>query len=154
MQYNLEMHEVFSCSQSAQQVFDYIVDFSHINEWDHTIVTSNKVGDSAIGLGSRFDLVFSMGRRKSPISYEITEFASPSKAELTGTSKSFTAIDTVQIEQQEHGCLVNWHAKIVFTGLSAFIVPFLASKIKAGGAQTIRDLNAILDSQVALPNRA
>jgi hypothetical protein len=148
MSYTLEMHEVFSTSQSAQQAFDYIVDFSHIDEWDHTIVNAKKIGDKNIGLGSRFDLVFSMGLRKSPIAYEITEFSSPNNAELTGISKSFTAIDTVNIEPLEHGCRVNWHAKIVFTGLSAFIVPLLASKIKAGGAQTIRDLNIVLDSQV------
>jgi hypothetical protein len=148
MNYTLEMHEVFSTSQSAQQAFDYIVDFSHIDEWDHTIVKAQKVGSTAIGLGSQFDLVFSMGLNKSAISYEITEFSWPSRAELVGISKRFTATDTVEIEELEHGCRVNWHAKIVFTGLSAFVVPLLASKIKAGGAQTIRDLHTVLDGQV------
>jgi hypothetical protein len=149
MSYTLEMHEVFSTTQTAQKAFDYIVDFSHIVEWDQSIVKSEKVGNSEIALGSRFDVIFSMGKRKSPIAYEITEFALPSNAELTGISKNFTAIDRVIIEELAQGCRVNWHAKIVFTGLSAFIVPFLASKIKAGGAQTIRDLHRILDSQAS-----
>jgi len=146
MRYKLEMHEVFSTQLTVQQAFDYIVDFSHIDQWDHTIVSSAKVGDAPIALGTRFDLIYAMGKRKSPISYQITEFSSPSKAVLTGTSKSFTAVDTVTIREQESGCHVDWHAAITFKGLSAFIVPLIANKIKTSGTQTIRDLNKVLDS--------
>ena len=147
MSYTLEIHETFSTAQSATRAFNYIVDFSHIDEWDHSIVKSKKIGQGSIELGSRFDLIFAMGKRKSPISYEITEFSAPKKAVLSGTSKNFTAIDTVTINTSENGCIVNWHAKIVFTGLISLLVPLLANKIKAGGIQTIRDLNTILDEQ-------
>ena len=147
MSYTLEMHETFSTPLSAKQSFDYIVDFSHIDDWDHTIVSSHKVGGSPIGLGTCFELIFAMGKRKSPISYEITEFVSPTKAVLTGNSKRFTAVDSVSIEALDHGCRVDWHASIVFTGLSAFIVPLLAKKIKTDGAQTISQLNAVLNAQ-------
>ncbi len=147
MSYTLEMHEVFVTSQTAEQTFEYIVDFSHIDEWDHTIVSSEKVGDTAIDIGTRFNLMFAMGRRKSPIVYEITAFVPHSKAVLTGVSKRFTAVDTVGITETEKGCKVDWHAKIEFTGLTALFIPLIAKKIKAGGAKTIRDLNLILDSK-------
>jgi len=151
MKYTLQMHEVFSTSLTAKEAFDYIVDFSHIDQWDHTIISSEQVGDSQIGHGTCFELVFAMGKRKSPISYEITEFNSPKRAVLTGTSKSFTATDTVNISEGEKGCNVDWHAKIVFTGLSAFIVPLIAKKIKTSGTKTIRDLNTVLDAMTKQP---
>jgi len=146
MKYTLEMHETFSTVASAQHAFDYIVDFSHIDEWDNTIVTSEKVGESEVQLGTRFNLLFAMGKRKLPINYEITKFNSPSKAVLTGTSKNFTAVDTVTVMESNQGCSVDWHAKIVFSGLSALVVPLISNKIKAAGIQTIRDLKKILDS--------
>jgi hypothetical protein len=141
------MKDTFSTSQSASKAFEYIVDFSHINEWDHTIVSANKVGNAPVKLGTRFELLYAMGKRKKPISYQVTDFTKPTKAVLTGVSKSFTAIDTVCIEELEKGCLVDWHTEITFTGVSAFIVPLIAKKIKANGLQTIRDLNVMLDGQ-------
>lgn len=148
MKYTIEMHEVFSTHASAQQAFDYIVDFSHIDQWDHTIISSEKIGDSPVTLGTCFELMFSMGKRRSPISYEITEFSSPSRAILTGSSNRFTAVDTVTINDNNDGCSVTWHAEITFTGLSALVVPFIAKKIKATGAKTIRDLNDVLNAMV------
>lgn len=145
MKYTIEMHETFQTSQSAKNAFEYIVDFSHIDQWDHTIMRSAKVGDAAIALGTQFDLMFAMGKRRSAISYTISKFEPHTKAVLKGISKSFTAQDTVTIDESPQGCHVDWHAKIVFSGLSAFIVPFIAKKIKANGAQTIRDLNRVLD---------
>lgn len=144
MTYSLEMHEQFDTNRSSEEAFDYIVDFSRIDEWDHTIVSAEKVSDGKIGLGTRFDLVFSMGLRKSEISYQITEFDYPNRAVLAGTSDSFVAIDTVTLTETANGCRVDWHAELEFTGMSAKVVPLLANKIKQNGAKTIRDLEQAL----------
>ena len=140
MTYKLTMLEEFDTRRNIEDAFDYIVDFSRIDEWDHTIISAEKVSDGSIGLGSKFDLVFAMGLRKSEISYEITEFEFPNKATLTGTSENFVAVDTVTLNQTPEGCHVDWRAELDFTGTSAKIVPLLEKKIKAGGAKTIRDL--------------
>ena len=144
MTYKLEMLEEFDSKRSLEDAFSYIVDFSRIDEWDHTIVSAKKVSDGAVGLGSKFDLVFSMGPRKTPISYEITEFDFPNRAVLTGTSDNFTAVDTVTLKKTAKGCHVDWQAELEFTGVSAKIVPLLEKKIKSGGAKTIRDLGIAL----------
>ena len=144
MTYKLEMLEEFDSRRRMEDAFDYIVDFSRIDEWDHTIISAKKVTDGNIGLGSRFDLVFAMGPRKTPISYEITEFDFPNKAVLTGTSENFIAVDTVNLQKTPDGCHVNWRAELEFSGTSAKIVPLLEKKIKADGAKTIRDLGRAL----------
>lgn len=151
MSYSLTMHEQFSTARTVEDAFDYIVDFSKISEWDHTIIDSKKVSDGQIGLGSRFDLIYKMGLRRLPISYEITEFDHASKAVLVGESDNFTATDTVIITPTDQGCHVNWHAEIHFRGLSAKIIPFIEKKVKAAGAQTIRDLNTALDDDYKAP---
>ena len=151
MTYKLTMHEQFTTARLPEEAFDYIVDFSKIQEWDHTIVESEKVTQGLIGLGSRFDLVYKMGLRKLPISYQITEFTPSSSAILVGESDNFTAIDTVNITATDEGCHVDWHAEITFRGLSAKIVPLIEKKIKSAGAQTIRDLKTALDDTFDAP---
>ena len=151
MTYKLKMLENFDSARSIEDAFDYIVDFSRIDEWDHTIVSAEKVSDGAIGLGSKFDLVFSMGPRKTPISYEITEFEFPNRAVLTGTSENFIAVDTVMLKKTADGCHVDWCAELDFTGITAKVVPLLEKKIKAGGAKTIRDLARALADDFAPP---
>jgi len=154
MRYRLEMHEQFNTPRSAEQAFSYIVDFSKIDEWDHTISDAAKVSDGDIGLGSQFELTFSMGGRKTPISYQITKFEPSHTAVLTGVSDRFTAIDTVNIEQNNHGCKVSWQAEINFSGLTALLMPLMANKVKAVGAKTIRDLNKKLDQMAASDSAA
>lgn len=151
MPYSLTMQEKFDSERTIGNVFDYIVDFSRIDQWDHTITSAVKVTDGPIGLGTKFDLVFSMGLRKIPISYEITEFDYPNKAILTGISDNFTAVDTVNIVQAANGCHVNWHAQLEFTGFAEKIVPMIKAKIVAGGKKTIRDLEIALRDDFPVP---
>lgn len=151
MSYQLEMQEQFDCHRNPEDVFNYIVDFSRISEWDHTIVESKKTSKGAIGLDTKFDLVFSMGLRKLPIAYEITEFSPPNKAVLTGTSDNFIAVDTVIIEETGQGCHVTWQADLSFTGVSAKIVPLIENKVKRNGAKTIKDLATALEDNFSAP---
>ncbi len=151
MTYSLEMTEQFTCSRTAEEAFNYIVDFSRIHEWDHTIRTAKKTTKGTLGLGTVFDLEYSMGLRRIPIQYEITKFEPNRRATLRGSSANFTAIDTVTIEPNEHEIQVNWHAKIEFNGLATKIVPLLEKRIKAAGRRTIKDLALALEDDFSLP---
>ena len=151
MTYTITMHEQFNVARTPEHAFDYIVDFSRIQEWDHTITRSEKVTDGLVGLGSCFDLIFSMGLRKLPISYEITEFTPHSRAVLVGKSDTFTAVDTVTVSADDEGCHVDWHAEITFRGASAKIAPWIKKRVIATGAKTIRGLKDALDDNYDAP---
>jgi len=153
MSYLLEMHEQFDCSRSPKSAFNYIVDFSRIDEWDHTVVSAKKSTDGEIAEGSEFDLVLSSGLRKIPIHYTVTEFNSPTHAVLTGKAQHFTAIDTVTIKDTPNGCHVDWHARIEFSGFAAKVIPMLEKKVVAVGRKTIRDLKTALDDNFAAPSQ-
>jgi len=151
MSYTLEMQETFHTHRLAEEVFDYIVDFSRIDEWDHSIVQANKLSDGAIGLGTQFDLVYAMGLRRTPIQYEVAEYEPYKKAVLLGKSKTFTATDTVLISTTETGCDVTWHAHIEFEGAAAKIIPLIKNKVAKAGQKTIHDLAKALTDDFALP---
>jgi len=144
----LEVHEVFTTLQGAKDSFDYIVDYSHIDQWDHTILESSKVGSEPIKLGTRFELLYARSEQEIPISYEITEFIPARKAVLTGTSSNFTAIDIITVDHLDRGCRIDWLAKVDFFDLEAPINPETASKIKESMRETLRGLKSCLDAQV------
>lgn len=147
MKYKIQMLEQFDSPAAIEDAFDYIVDFSKIHEWDHTVLSSKKTSPGELSLGTKFDLVLSMGKRSVPLAYEITEFDYPNKAVLSGTSANFTAIDTVTLRKTGEGCHVVWQADIEFSGITALLVRFMQKKIKADGAQTIRDLATTLEKR-------
>ena len=144
----LEVHEIFTTSQAAKDSFNYIVDYSHIDQWDHTILESNKVGKEPIKLGTRFELLYARSEQEIPISYEITEFTPARKAVLTGTSKNFTAIDIITVDQLDKGCRIDWLAKIKFFDLESPIDTATVSAIKESMRETLRGLKTTLDAQV------
>lgn len=147
----LEMSERFFCARDPEHVFDYITDFSRIDEWDQTVTRAEKTSEGLIALGSRFNVLYSMGLRKVPIDYQITEFEPHSHAVLRGRSATFTATDTVKVEQAEGGCYVNWHAHIEFSGIAAKILPLIKGRVTKAGTQTIRGLATALADDYPAP---
>lgn len=146
MTYLITMHEHFATNRSAEEAFDYIIDFSRIAEWDQTILSARKVSSGPIGVNTEFDLLYSSGLRKLPIAYTVSEYEPSHRAVLIGKSSSFTAIDTVTIKPTQVGCEVTWHAEVTFQGLAAKIIPKIEKKVAAAGSQTIRNLeNALRD---------
>lgn len=152
MSHSIHMHEQFSCARPLEEVFDYVVDFSRVTQWDHTITQSRKVTNGPVGLGTKFDLIFAMGPRRIPIAYEITQWDYPKKAVLTGTSENFTAVDTVTLTESDKGCHLDWDAKLDFTGMAAKVVTLMEKKIVSGGVKTIRDLEVALTDDFDVPS--
>ncbi len=155
MSYSLHMQEQFQTHRRAEDVFDYIVDFSRIDEWDHSIVDAKKISDGLIGVGTIFDVTYKMGLRKVPIQYKVSEYEPHSKAVLVGESDNFTAIDTVTIQPKDdpdaQGCQVTWDAHIEFRGAAAKLLPLMKNKVEQAGRKTIQDLAFALDDNFALP---
>lgn len=151
MSYTLEMHEEFDCPRTAEDAFDYITDFSRIDEWDHTIISSKKTSSGGLGLGTQFALVYSMGLRKVPIDYEITVYEPNTCAVLVGRSQNFMATDTVTITESDNGCHVSWHAKLDFFGAASKVVPLIKGKVTKAGKQTIKHLASALQDNNPVP---
>ncbi len=171
MSHILEMHEQFDVPRTSEDVFNYIADFSRIDEWDHTIVSAEKTSDGPLAVGSQFDLVYKRGLRRVPIRYTITEFIPNERLVMTGVANTFTAVDTVTISQTPtvkndslsktptvkngqipHNCHVDWHTEVKFNGAAAKVVRLLESSIKKAGAKTIQSLAAALRDDFPAPS--
>ena len=48
------LHEIIEVPRKVPEVFRFVADFGHIDEWDPGVVCSEKLTAGAIGLGSQF----------------------------------------------------------------------------------------------------
>lgn len=141
----LSMEKSFTVERKVEDCFEYIVDFSTIWEWDHTVVDSRKLTDGKIGLGSQFEVLLKFGIQTVPIIYEIVEYDYPNYAVLKGEAGNFTAIDKVYVRNKANGkAEVIWKAEIEFRGFAAKILPFTENTIRKGGDKTIDGLEEAL----------
>lgn len=101
-------------------VFDEVVDFSHLAEWDPLFDSSRRVDDTAstataddhVGLGTRFEVVASIAGTTVPVTYTIEEYDRPHRARLVGRGDGFRSIDEIEVTPHEDGSKLRWHATV------------------------------------------
>jgi NAD(P)-dependent dehydrogenase (short-subunit alcohol dehydrogenase family) len=151
--YTLKMQEIFQVDRTIEDCFRYIVDFSTIAEWDHTVIHSEKISKGAVQKGTQFDIVLKMGVKKTPMKYEITEYDFPKQAVLVGEASSFKAIDTVTLKKiNTTTTQVTWAAEITFFGFSAKLIPKFEASIRKSGTKTIEGLKLALEDSFEVPS--
>ena len=61
----IRLHETRTVSAPVAEAFDYAANFENIQDWDPGVVTSQRVGDGPVAVGSAFDLVTVFKGRES-----------------------------------------------------------------------------------------
>lgn len=97
---------------SPEQVFDYVVDFSNLAEWDPMFDESRAVDGGEVGLGSTFLVTAEVAGQTIDITYRIEEYDRPNHARLVGEAEKFTSIDRMDIEPHEGGAKLTWSATV------------------------------------------
>lgn len=97
---------------SPQEVFDYVVDFSHLADWDPMFDRSRRIDDGPLGVGSSFEVVSDKAGVEMPITYTIEEYDSPRHAKLVGEGDGFTSIDVIDVEATDGGARLTWNATV------------------------------------------
>ena len=147
MSYTIELNETFTSIRDIHSIFDYIADFSTIEQWDHTVINSTKTSAGKTGLGSNFDILLKFGFSSTLMKYSISEYEAPNRLVLTGQGNGYVAIDTVTLVQDGDLVTVNWKADIIFKGALSKLAPVMQSRVVASAKKTIVGLaNALNDN--------
>lgn len=97
----------------AVQVFDYLVDFSNLAEWDPMFDRSRRVeGEGRVETGHRFEVVAAKAGTEMPITYTVEACDRPTHARLVGRGDGFTSIDEIEVTEVDGGCELTWHATV------------------------------------------
>lgn len=151
MSYTIEMDEHFSVARDIEAAFNYVADFSTIQEWDHTVTSSEKISDGPVKKGAGFKLMLKFGMRSVRMDYSIVEYDFPNRVVLVGSGSGFKAIDTVLFTERGGDTHVHWHADVIFDGVMEKLAPRLEQRIVSAGTKTIQGLQNALDDNNPTP---
>jgi carbon monoxide dehydrogenase subunit G len=129
------LREQIETTLPIDEAFAFVGDFSNSANWDPGVVSSVKVGEQGVGIGTRYRLVVRMGGRTAPMEYVTTAWEPGRRVVLKGSGSGVDAVDEIRFESVPGGTRIDYTADIRLRGWMRPIAPF------AGGAlaRIVRD---------------
>jgi carbon monoxide dehydrogenase subunit G len=102
-----------------EEVFDYLSDFSNVEEWDPGVVEAELLDPDPRREGARFRVVSSFLGRDVPLVYETVRFERPHRIVLRAESSTVISRDTITLESGfADRTLVSYDADLRLKGLA------------------------------------
>jgi carbon monoxide dehydrogenase subunit G len=128
----MKIRREVTTSAPADRVFGYLSDFTTTTEWDPgTVKTVRLAGDG--GVGTTYDNTSKFMGRETRLTYEVVEYAEPTRIVLHGTNATVDATDSITVEAHGGGTKVTYEADFAFSGLAKLLAPLLAPVLKKLG---------------------
>lgn len=70
-------HEEIDVDRRPEDVFAYVMEPSHLPEWQQSAVAAEQLDEGPLGVGSRLRITRHVGRRDMPMTMEVTEYEPP-----------------------------------------------------------------------------
>jgi carbon monoxide dehydrogenase subunit G len=139
----MHVERTFTVPRSVDEVFEYLGDFTHTNEWDPgTVETRRTSGDG--GLGTTYDNTSEFMGRKVDLTYETVAYERPHHVEFRGEHGSTTTKDSMTFRQADGATQVHYRADFDFGRAGNLVAPLLLR----------RRLDKLADETVAQIKRA
>ena len=136
------------------EVFDYLAHFENVAEWDPGIVEAERLeadAAAAVEKGSRFRVVSSFLGSRTHLDYEVVEFEPGRRVVLEGRSDSAHAVDAIDVEPAEGGCLIRWRAEVTLKRLPALADPLFGLVFRWIGNSAVAGLRNTLGTLGSRP---
>jgi dehydrogenase/reductase SDR family protein 12 len=131
------------------EAFAYVADFDHQADWDPNTVSSRRLTDLPLLVGTRFALEVRMGRGTIPMEYRLTELEPPERVVLVGEGKGIWTEDTITCHPDGPGTVVRYEARIRLSGVLGLIQPLLGRPLREVGRGAAAGLRRELERLAA-----
>lgn len=108
------------------RVFDYMADFSSVQEWDPGAVRASVLEGAPGSLGTKFEVMFKISGVTQRLVYETLEATRPEKIVLRAETATFISLDTITITRSGEGSLLTYDADVRLRGPLRLGDPLLA----------------------------
>ena len=128
----MKIEREVTTSAPPDRVFAYLSDFTTTTEWDPgTVKTVRTSGDG--GVGTTYENTSKFMGRETELTYEVIEYAAPTRIVLHGTNETVDATDSITVEAHSAGSRVTYSADFAFSGVAKVLAPLLAPALKKLG---------------------
>ena len=132
----------------ADEVYDYMADFTSVEQWDETVTEAKLIGNQQPGKGARFSVTFKLAGRENTFEYETIEAERPLRFLLRAESGTVVSLDEVTVREVAEGTELTYDAKLEPKGLMKVADPVLGLLFKRLGDNAAKGLARELDGQV------
>ncbi len=151
----IELKEVISVNRPIDHVFKFTSNFTFIEQWDPGVVSSVKLSQGPVGVGTEYELALCYGIFRLKMRYRIIEYEPPVKVVLEGMGKSFSATDTILFSPTESGTRIEYSARLYFSKLNAQFERVLAPLLTLYGKKAMTGLKNTFNHKIKqTPNAA
>jgi hypothetical protein len=119
--------ETIRSSRSAEEVFDYMAEFSNVTEWDPSASEAHAIDSNPPGPGACFAVVAGFMGRSVPLEYETVVYERPARVVLRAENSSTVSEDTVTVRPVDSGgSEMTYDASLTFRGPAKLLGPLFA----------------------------
>lgn len=141
----MKLHETRWVELGKSEAFDFTADFANIEDWDPGVVSSKKIGDGTVDVGTKFEVEVKFGLGTEPMVYEITEYEPHDRVVLVGVGDKLEAIDEIKFSTHDKMTLIDYTAELTFQGLMGWVAPLISPVLKNVGIKALDGLVEALD---------
>lgn len=125
-------------------VFLYMADFRNAVEWDENTSSVKLAEGSPLEVGASYEVVTEFGGRDLNMTYRAVEIERPRRIVFESSTSVAGIRDTIEIQSDGGGSLVNYEAQILTSGLSKLLDPVFALVFKRVGDRAAESLRKAL----------
>ncbi len=131
--------------RAQDEAFLYTADFSNIEDWDPGVVSSRRIGQGPVGVGSQFELEIKFGGATMQMVYEITEYEPSDRVVLVGRGDKLIAVDEIRFARHDNMTVIDYTADLTFLNWFRNVTRFMGPTLKKVGTKALDGLAAELD---------
>lgn len=135
----------------VEEVFDYMADFTSVEQWDETAVRAVRLDEGPPAKGARFQVTVRFAGRENDFEYETIAFERPNRLVLRAENGSVVSEDEVTLRALEGtggGTELTYDAKLAPKGLMKLADPVLGLLFKRLGDNAAAGLARELGGRV------
>ncbi len=142
----MHVERIFAVQRPIDEVFDYLADFTHTEEWDPgTVSTTRRSGDG--GLGTTYDNVSELLGRRVELVYSTVTHAAPRRVRFRGRQRWSTTLDDLALRDLGDGRTeIQYRADFSFGFPISLAAPFVVRpKLGDLADETVASLRRALE---------
>ncbi|MGA0067887.1 MAG: SRPBCC family protein [Miltoncostaeaceae bacterium] len=121
--------------------FHQVAEFGRASEWDPGLVESRQQGPRRPGRGTVFPIVAEFRGKRTPMTYEITEWEPTTRMVIEGTGEKAFARDEITFrDAPAGGCEITYTAALGMKGALKLAEPFLKGTFNRMGDEAVTGL--------------
>jgi uncharacterized protein YndB with AHSA1/START domain len=141
----LTVERNLTIDRPIHDVFEYLSDFTHTEQWDPGTVSTTRTDDGPLGVGATFHNISMFRGKKTELDYEISRYDAGSLLEFTGNNKTATARDHLEFSGDAASTTVRYRATFEFHGVARLAAPFLRRGLDNLADETVAKMKDALE---------